>query len=55
MTGDTPSQLTFALKVGLNQILIGVACAAAIATVGGLFGAVRAARVPVAAALRMTH
>jgi putative ABC transport system permease protein len=55
MTGDTPSQLTFDLAVGLDLMLIGVACAAAIAAVGGLFGAVRAARVPVAAALRMTY
>jgi putative ABC transport system permease protein len=55
MTGDTPSQLTFGLAVGLDLMLIGVACAAAIAAVGGLFGAVRAARVPVAAALRMTY
>ena len=55
MTGDTPSQVTFGLEVGLDLMLIGVACAAVIAAVGGLFGALRAARVPVAAAMRMAR
>lgn len=53
MTGNTPSQLTFRLDVGLGLTLIGIGCAAAIAVVGGLFAAVRAARLPVASALRM--
>lgn len=53
MTGVTPSQLTFGLEVGFDLVLVGVGCAAAIALVGGLFAAVRAARLPVASALQM--
>jgi putative ABC transport system permease protein len=53
MTGITPSQLTFGLEVGLDLTLIGIAFATTIALIGGLFAAVRAARVPVAAALQM--
>lgn len=53
MTGVTPSQLTFGLQVGPGLILIGIAFAATIAGVGGLFAAVRAARLPVAMAMRM--
>ena len=54
MTGVTPSQLTFGLRVGPGLISVGVAFAAVIAAVGGLFAAVRAARVPVASAMRLT-
>jgi putative ABC transport system permease protein len=52
MTGITPSQLTFGLEVRPGLVLIGIACAVAIAAVGGLFAAVRAARVPVAIGMR---
>ncbi|HTV76784.1 MAG TPA: ABC transporter permease [Steroidobacteraceae bacterium] len=54
MTGVTPSQLTFALSVGPAQMLTGVAVAALIVIIGGLLAALRSARVPVAAALRMS-
>lgn len=53
MTGVTPSQLTFHLSVGPRQMLIGGAFAAVIVVIGGLLAALRAARIPVAAALRM--
>jgi putative ABC transport system permease protein len=54
MTGVTPSQLTFHLVVGPMRMLIGSAFAAAIVVTGGLLAAIRAAGMPVAAALRMT-
>lgn len=53
MTGVTPSQLTFGLQVGPGLLSVGVLFAVAIAAVGGLFAAWRAARVPVASAMRM--
>lgn len=53
MTGVTPSQLTFGLDVGPGLIAVGIAFAVTIAAVGGLFAALRAARVPVASAMRM--
>jgi putative ABC transport system permease protein len=55
MTGITPSQLTFGLEVRPGLVLIGIACAVAIAAVGGLFAAARAARVPVAIAMRIVR
>jgi putative ABC transport system permease protein len=54
MTGVTPSQLTFHLAVGPLQMLIGSAFAAAIVVIGGVLAAIRAAGIPVAAALRLT-
>jgi putative ABC transport system permease protein len=54
MTGVTPSQLTFALQVRPGLVAIGIGFAVAIAAVGGLFAALRAARVPVASAMRMS-
>jgi putative ABC transport system permease protein len=51
-TGNSPSQLTFALRVTPGLVTFGMACALAIGVVGGLFPAVRAARRPVAMALR---
>jgi putative ABC transport system permease protein len=53
MTGVTPSQLTFGLDVGSGLIAVGIVFAVTIAAVGGLFAALRAARVPVASAMRM--
>jgi putative ABC transport system permease protein len=46
------SQVAFHLHIGLNLIIIGVAWACVVGLVGGLFPAIRAARLPVAAALR---
>jgi putative ABC transport system permease protein len=51
-TGNSPSQLTFALNVTPALIAVGVGCALAIGVLGGLFPALRAARRPVAMALR---
>lgn len=51
-TGNTPSQLTFSLNVTPALILLGAGCALFIGVLGGLFPAVRAARRPVATALR---
>jgi putative ABC transport system permease protein len=53
MTGVTPSQLTFGLQVGPKLLLVGGAFAVGIAAVGGLFAALRAARIPVASAMRL--
>jgi len=46
------SQVAFHLHIGLNLIAVGVAWACVVGLVGGLFPAIRAARLPVAAALR---
>ncbi len=54
MTGVTPTQLTFHLAVSPTQMLIGSAFAGAIVIAGGLLAAIRAARIPIAAALQMS-
>lgn len=51
-TGNTPSQLTFSLDVTPPLVAAGIGCALAIGVLGGLFPALRAARRPVAVALR---
>jgi len=51
-TGSSPSQLTFSLNVTPSLIALGVSCAIVIGFLGGLFPALRAARRPVALALR---
>jgi putative ABC transport system permease protein len=51
-TGTTPSQLTFSLNITPALIVLGAGCALFIGVLGGLFPAVRAARRPVATALR---
>ena len=51
-SGTNQSQLTFALNVTPGLIAVGVATALAIGVLGGLFPAIRAARRPVAMALR---
>jgi putative ABC transport system permease protein len=51
-TGTNPSQLTFTLNVTPELIASGVVCALIIGVLGGLFPALRAARRPVAMALR---
>jgi putative ABC transport system permease protein len=53
VSGTSPSQLTYALVVTPQLIAIGVACACAIGAIGGLLPALRAARLPVAAAMRI--
>jgi putative ABC transport system permease protein len=49
---STPSQVTFALNVTPGLIAVGVTAALGIGVLGGLFPAIRAARRPVATALR---
>jgi putative ABC transport system permease protein len=51
-TGNSPSQLTFSLNVTPQLIALGIGCALVIGVLGGLFPALRAARRPVAMALR---
>ncbi|MGO9930884.1 MAG: ABC transporter permease [Steroidobacteraceae bacterium] len=46
------SQVAFHLRIGFDLIAVGVAWACVVGLVGGLFPAIRAARLPVAAALR---
>jgi putative ABC transport system permease protein len=53
LSGTSPSQLTYALVVSPELIAIGVGCACAIGALGGLFPAIRAAKLPVAAAMRL--
>lgn len=54
MTGISNSQLTFGLAVDSRLFLVGIASAAVVAVIRGSLAAVRAARIPVADALRMT-
>jgi putative ABC transport system permease protein len=54
ISGGGISQLMFALTVTPGLVLLGIVWACAIGLVGGLFPAVRAARLPVATALRAT-
>ncbi len=53
-SGGGVAQIVFALALTPGLIAVGVIWACAIGLVGGLFPAVRAARVPVATALRAT-
>jgi putative ABC transport system permease protein len=53
LSGTSPSQLTYALHVSPGLIAIGIACACLIGLIGGLFPAIRAARLTVAAAMRI--
>ncbi len=46
------SQVTFSLEVSLGLLVRGIIWATAIGLIGGLFPAIRAARLPIAAALR---
>jgi putative ABC transport system permease protein len=52
LSGTTPSQVTFALRVTPQSVALGIAWACAIGLVGGLFAAIRAGRMPVATAMR---
>lgn len=52
--GGNFTQLVFALTVTPGLVALGISWAIAIGTVGGLFPAIRAARLPVAEALRAT-
>ena len=46
------SQVTFAFRVTLELLMQGIVLAALIGLIGGLFPAIRAARLPIASALR---
>ena len=54
MNWQSFSQVTFAFDVNPKLLMTGVAAALAIGFIGGLFPAIRAARLPVAVALRQT-
>jgi putative ABC transport system permease protein len=46
--------VAFHLRIGSGLVLVGVAWAIVVGLIGGLFPAIRAGRLPVAAALRAT-
>jgi putative ABC transport system permease protein len=48
------TQVAFHLRIGLGLVAVGVVWAIVVGLIGGLFPAIRAARLPVAAALRAT-
>jgi putative ABC transport system permease protein len=48
------AQVAFHLRIGFGLVLVGVAWAIVVGLIGGLFPAIRAGRLPVAAALRAT-
>jgi putative ABC transport system permease protein len=50
--GSNFTQVVFRLSVGPSLVVLGIVWACAIGLVGGLFPAIRAARLPVATALR---
>ncbi len=50
--GGGLSQVAFHLRIGFDLVAIGIAWACAVGLIGGLFPAIRAARLPVATALR---
>jgi putative ABC transport system permease protein len=52
--GSNFTQVVFRLAVGPALVVLGIVWACAIGLIGGLFPAIRAARLPVAAALRAT-
>jgi len=52
--GNTLAQVAFHLRVGLDLVVIGIVWSCVVGFVGGLFPAIRAARQPVAVALRAT-
>jgi putative ABC transport system permease protein len=52
MSGTSPSQMTYALVVTPRLIALGIGAACLIGVLGGLFPSIRAARLPVATAMR---
>jgi len=52
--GQFGSDVSFRLRVGPSLLVVGIAWACAIGLLGGLFPAIRAARLPIAVALRPT-
>ncbi len=52
--GGNFTQIVFPLRVSTGLLVLGVAWAIAIGVIGGLFPAIRAARLPIATALRAT-
>jgi putative ABC transport system permease protein len=52
MSGTGPSQVTFAMQMTPQIVVLGILAACFIGAVGGLFGALRASRLPVATAMR---
>jgi putative ABC transport system permease protein len=48
------TQVAFHLRIGFGLVAVGIVWAIAVGLIGGLFPAIRAARLPVAAALRAT-
>jgi putative ABC transport system permease protein len=48
------AQVAFSLRISIDLVLLGIVWACAVGLIGGLMPAIRAARLPVAAALRQT-
>jgi putative ABC transport system permease protein len=52
LSGAGLAQIAFQLRIGLNLVVVGIVWACAVGLIGGLLPAIRAARLPVATALR---
>jgi putative ABC transport system permease protein len=52
LSGAGLAQIAFQLRIGMNLVIVGIIWACVVGLIGGLFPAIRAARLPVAAALR---
>lgn len=52
ISGGSVSQVVFHLRIGLDLVVLGIVWACIVGMIGGLFPAIRAARLPVAMALR---
>ena len=52
LSGAGLAQIAYQLRVGLDLVILGIVWACVVGLIGGLFPAIRAARLPVATALR---
>ena len=52
MSGASPSQLTFEMQLSPEIVALGIGAACLIGGIGGVFGALRASRLPIATAIR---
>jgi putative ABC transport system permease protein len=52
MSGTSPSQLTFEMQLSPTIVALGIGAACLIGAIGGVFGALRASRLPIATAIR---
>jgi putative ABC transport system permease protein len=52
LSGNGLAQIAFRLRIGLDLVVLGIIWACVVGLIGGLLPAIRAARLPVATALR---